>query len=65
MKHLEAALKELKKDRARDPNGWINDLFQDGVAGNDLKISMLAMFNKIRSEKYYPSFIRKADITSL
>ena len=23
------------------------------------------MFNKIRSEKYFPSFIRKADITSL
>ena len=65
MKHLDAALKELKKDKSRDPNGWINDLFQEGVAGNDLKTSMLTMFNKIRSEKYFPSFIRKADITSL
>ena len=27
MKHLEAAL----KDKARDPNGWINDLFQEGL----------------------------------
>ena len=41
MKNLENAMKSLKKDKARDPNGWINDLFKDGVAGTNLKISML------------------------
>jgi hypothetical protein len=35
---LDAALKTLKKDKARDPNGWINELFKDGVAGRNLKL---------------------------
>ena len=32
MKHLEAAIKELKKDKSRDPNGWLNELFKFEVA---------------------------------
>ena len=35
MKDLEAAQKELKKDKSRDPNGWLNELFKEGVAGNN------------------------------
>ena len=41
MADLEKVLKNLKKDKARDPNGWINDIFKEGVAGKDLKVSML------------------------
>ena len=41
MNHLEAAVKELKKDKARDPNGWLNDLFMIDIAGTNLKISIL------------------------
>ena len=48
MKHLEKVLKSLKKDKSRDPNGWINELFQDGVAGEDLKRSMLKLFIKLK-----------------
>ena len=29
MKDLETALRALKKDKARDPHGWINELFMD------------------------------------
>ena len=28
MKNLDDAIKSLKKDMARDPNGWLNDLFK-------------------------------------
>ena len=38
MSHLEAAMKELKKNKARDPNGWLNDLFKEGTAGRNLKM---------------------------
>ena len=31
--HLDKAIKCLKKDKARDPNGWINDIFKEGVVG--------------------------------
>ena len=65
MKHLEAAMKELKKGKSRDPNGWLNDLFKDGVAGKNLKISMLKLFNKIKSENFFPAFMRRADVTTI
>ena len=65
MKALEAAMKKLKKDKSRDPNGWLNDLFQDGIAVNFLKISMLKMFNRIKLEFFSPEFVRKADVLTI
>ena len=46
MEQLEKVLKELKIDKARDPNGLINEIFKKGIIGNDLKISLLAFFNR-------------------
>ena len=65
MKNLDDAIKSLKKDKARDPNGWINELFKEGVAGNNLKVSMLRLFNKIKNENHLPDFMRKANITTI
>ena len=36
MSDLEAAIKDLKKNKARDPNGWSNELFMKEVAGTNL-----------------------------
>ena len=38
-------LANLKKEKSRDPHGWINDLFKPGVCGRDLQISLLMMMN--------------------
>ena len=65
MKNLEKALKKLKKDKARDPNGWINEIFKDGVAGKDLKSSMLIFFNRMKAENQIPEFFRKADVATI
>ena len=65
MKDLEAAMKELKKDKSRDPNGWLNELFKEGVSGNNLKICMLNLFNRIKFENYFSDFMRKADVTMI
>ena len=43
--HLETALKALKAGKARDPNGWVYELFKDGVIGENLKLSLLHMAN--------------------
>ena len=56
---------QLKNDKARDPNGWINEIFKEGVAGKDLKVSILVMFNRIKSENEFPGFVRKADISTI
>ena len=50
MEDLDAALKALKKDKARDPHGWLNELFKEGVAGRNLKLSLLQFFNKMKLE---------------
>ena len=57
MKNLEKALKSLKKNKARDPNRWTNDLFKEEVAGENLKLSIL--------KQCILEFMRKADITTL
>ena len=65
MKHLEAAMNKLKVNKSRDPNGWLNDIFKEGVAGKNLKISMLKLFNRMKMENYFPDFMRKADISTI
>ena len=37
MEDLELVLKHLKEGKSRDPNGWVNDLFKNEVAGKYLK----------------------------
>ena len=65
MTKMEKALKALKKDKARDPNGWANELFKDGIAGNNLKISLLDFCNKMKRENYIPEFARLADVVTI
>ena len=65
IKHLDMAIKGLKKDKARDPGGLVNDIFKDGVAGKDFKLSLLKFFNKIREEDYIPDFVTLADVVTI
>ena len=65
MKDLEAALNSLKSDKARDPHGWVNELFKNGVAGHNLKISLLHIFNTMKKTNKIPEFIRLADISTI
>ena len=65
MEDLEFVLSYLRQGKARDPNGWTNELFSKDVAGTQLKISMLSLFNKIKFEKYIPDFIRNADVATI
>lgn len=65
MEDLECILKNLKSGKSRDPNGWVNEIFGNEVAGMSLKKSMLILFNKIKSENYIPDFIRYADVATI
>ena len=65
MKDLEKVLKGLKREKARDPHGWSNVIFKEDVAGKNLKLSMLRLFNKIKTEGYFPEFMRKTDVTTI
>ena len=62
---LDKVLRKLKNNKARDPHGWINEIFKEGVAGKNLKISLLKLFNKIKDTGYIPKFMELADIATI
>ena len=47
MLNLDKVLKNLKKNTSRDPYGLANELFMPGVAGDDLKLAILKLMNRI------------------
>ena len=65
MNDLDKALKGLKTGKCRDPDGLIRELFKEEVIGEDLKKSMLVLFNKIKRTRKFPSFMRKINITTI
>ena len=65
MKDLEKALKRLKTGKCMDPEGLIRDIFKEGVIGDNLKESLLIMFNKIKKTGFIPSFMRIANISAI
>ena len=65
MVDLEKALSDLKNEKSRDFEGYINEIFKEGVIGSDLKKSLLKMYNNLRKEKLIPTFMNFADITTV
>ena len=65
MLELEKVLKSLKNGKSKDFNGYICELFKEGVAGSDLKRSLLMMFNQMKYELVIPDCLRTAHVTIL
>ena len=65
MADLEKALKELKINKSHDPQGLMNDIFKKDVIGEDLKESLLIMFNNMKQSQIIPDFMRVANITTM
>ena len=56
---------KLKAGKARDRHDFIYELFKPDVAGDDLILSLMHMFNGIKSSRSIPNFLQKMAITSL
>ena len=65
MGELNVVLKNLKKQKSRDPYGLANDIFRPEVAGNDLKKAILILMNKIKEEQIYPECLELCNISSI
>ena len=65
MDELEIVLNDLKTGKSRDPDNYIRELFRDGVIGTDLKLSILIMMNKMKSQIAIPDALKHANITML
>ena len=64
-KELTHALKSLKNNKARDPNGLINEIFKPPVIGGDLKDALRNFLNGIKREYFFPQEVLMSDITSI
>ena len=65
MSDLEKALKSLKTDKCRDPEGIIREIFKDEVIGTNLKKSLLILYNKVKQTGIIPVFMRFANIAAI
>ena len=60
---LNKVLKSLKNRKCKDPDNFVYDLFKDGVAGSDLRESVLMLVNKMKVQMTIPEDLRTANIT--
>ena len=64
MKQLNYALKNLKKNKASDPDGIVNEVFITNNIGDKLKEYLLFLLNSMKTNQLNPSFMEKTEITS-
>ena len=62
---MDKVLNLLKNNKARDPHGLINEMFNLNAIGDDLKESLFLMCSKIRDTIDIPEKVKYANITSI
>ena len=65
MEELDKVLKTLKSEKSKGPEGYICELFQVGVIGTDLKLSIMMMMNQMKNQIKIPESLRMANVTIL
>ena len=65
MADLDQALSDLKNNKSRDPQGYINEIFKHGVIGENLKKSLLIMMKNLKKEGLIPKVMNIANITTV
>ena len=62
---LEKAIKSLKSGKCRDPEGLIKEIFKEKCLGENLKESLLILFNKIKETRIIPDFMQTTNICAI
>ena len=65
LKELEKVLIYLKNNKSRDPFGLCNEIFKDNACGDDLKIAILKLVNRIKSGQKFPEILQICNISSI
>ena len=58
-------MKSLKKNKARDPLGWVNELFRLENAGEDLIQSIRLLVNRVKQTQVIPTKLSLRDVTPI
>ena len=62
---LEVALRNLKNNKSRDFEGYLNELFKSDTIGENLNQSLLIMFNNLKKNQLIPQFMNFCNITTV
>ena len=65
MDDLKEVLKQLDKDKSRDPEGYANKFFREETAGKDLLEAVIKIMNLIKNKQECPTLLEKSNITSI
>ena len=65
LKELEKVLSEIDMNKSRDSDGINRSIFQINCNGEDLKHSLLIMFNKLKRQGQIPGFMKNATISTI
>ena len=65
MNQLESVLEKIGQNKSRDPDGLNRSIFHKNCIGSDLKLSLLVLFNRIKTEGQVPEFMKSAVITTI
>ena len=65
MENLHLVLKQLKKKKSRDSDGYANELFTLEVAGDDLQLAVLKLMNTIKLKQKFPEALENCNISSI
>ena len=65
MKDLEDVLKQIQKGKSKDPEGISREVFHPSVIGENLKKSILIMFNLMKKQGTIPNFMKRAIISPI
>ena len=58
-------LKYLGKDKARDAESYLNEIFKEEVAGSYSLEALVKIMNLIKRTQKYPKVMEKCNITSI
>ena len=65
MSDLDQALRNLKNNKSRDFEGYLNEIFKPDTIGDNLKESILMMFKKLKKKKLIPKFMNFCNVTTV
>ena len=65
MEDLKAVLKKLPWDKARDSDGYLNELFTLSVTGHDLLEAVLRLVNMIKDGQELPLALQKCNVSTI
>ena len=62
MENMNKAIRAMKNNKCRDPDGLTNQLLKPEMAGFDFKLSLLSLLNKLKETLEIPQMMKYVKI---